>query len=79
MAMTTEEHTLVLLMLTKLRQQQNLILEILQSRDIIEEDDAAAFESMLTDDEARIKDLYQQTRSLYKKTAQTLRIKVGGL
>lgn len=69
----------MVLMLTKIRQQQNLILEILKSREIIDGSDAAAFESVLTDDDKRNEALYQQTSQIYESTAKILGVKVSGL
>jgi len=77
MALTRKEHALILFMLTKLRQQDKLILQLLKSREIVDQGDAEAFEAVLTSDDQANEELYQETLAIYKMTAKTLGIRTG--
>jgi hypothetical protein len=74
--MTTEEHTLMILMLARMNQAIGALSEILKSRDIVTADDLKAFHFAAWDDDRQLLKAVAQARSDYLKIAKQAGVKV---
>jgi hypothetical protein len=68
--MTLEEHEMLMLMFAKHAQAMNILVEILKSRGVVEQDDVAAFHVAFTADSSSSEALLRHTAKAYLKAAK---------
>jgi hypothetical protein len=72
--MTLEEHEMLMLLFAKQEQTIFVLLEILKSRGLIENDDIAAFHSVVIGDVAASESLLRRTAEAYLRTAKASQV-----
>jgi hypothetical protein len=75
--MTTQEHKLIIGLFAKQMQLITILLQILKSRDLVEKDDAQAFEFAVTEDDVSNAALLQRAKASYLQLAKSLGIETG--
>jgi hypothetical protein len=75
--MTREEHLLILTMLTRQQLLTKVILDLLRSREIVADDDVAAFEFAVRQDAASNPVLLRQVKEVYLTVASELGVNTG--
>lgn len=75
--MTSEEHRLLIWVLVRQLQNTKTLIEILESRGILQGDDATAFASTVFLDEASNSALHQQAKAEYLQIAKLLGVETG--
>lgn len=75
--MTPEEHRLVIWVLARQLQQAKVFLDVLKSRNVLEEGDAEAFATSVYLDETSNSALYREAKSEYLKIAKAMGLKTG--
>lgn len=77
MAITRDEHMLIILMLMKQQQALKIVIDALKSRGILAEDDAQAFEFSQMQDAPSNAALFHQVRDNYLFLAKTMGLQTG--
>jgi len=67
--MTLEEHEMLMLIFAKQAQMISALVELLKSRGIVEDDDMAAFHSLVSADAPASEELLHRTAQFYLKMA----------
>jgi hypothetical protein len=75
--MTTQEHKLILGLFAKQTQLITILLQILKSRDLVQHDDAQAFEFAVTEDAASNAALFARAKKSYLGLAKSLGVETG--
>jgi hypothetical protein len=75
--MTPQEHELMATMFAKQLRYIELLVQILQSREIIEGDDLAAFLSLVRSDERNNAAALRAAKAEYRKAAKEIGLRVG--
>lgn len=75
--MKPEEHRLVIWVLARQLQQAKVFLDILKSRNVLEDGDAEAFASSVYLDEASNSALLREAKAEYLKIAKQMGLKTG--
>jgi hypothetical protein len=70
--MTSKEHTLIVHMFARQTILIKSILEMLKSRDVLEDDDVAAFEALVRETEHQDREILHATVNQYTKYAEGL-------
>ena len=74
--MTSREHLLMISMLTRQLQLTKTLIEILQSRNVLERDGLQAFDALVRSDQKLSGDLLDETRDFYLAAAKALRVPI---
>jgi hypothetical protein len=75
--MTREEHLLILTMLTRQQMLIKVILDLLRSREIVSDDDLAAFDFAVRQDAASNLVLLRQVKVVYLRVAEEAGVDTG--
>ncbi len=76
--MTSDEHILLIIMLTKQLQLTKTLVELLRSRGVLDADDFQAFGALVRSDENMSAEMLKDTRNLYLKAAKGLGLRFPG-